>query len=238
MLPRQSEADEFVELRLKPAVLAERRLPDGAYPIRRETLESLIASGGDVQIHDMLRGLMDWLDVTDEPEQATDMIRQILRMHFPDDGEREASCTFQSEDGHLHRFLIGEVDANKPLVAWQRCDWLMMIGTPSVVEPGRLLVAAPRPMSCNAAQSIVRLSTTTWMGGILDSYAAALMISGGTPDITSQARGQLELVGWEHGLGANMIDGKLHHAPNLLPDHEWLAPNQVAILVAIGADYA
>lgn len=238
MLPRQSEADEFVELHLKPAVLAERGLPDGAYPIRRETLESLIASGGDVQIHDMLRGLMDWLDETDEPEQATDLIREILRVHFPDNGERKASCTFQSEYGHLHRFLIGKVDPSAPVIAWQRRQWLMMVAAPSTAEPGRLLVAAPRAISRRTAQSVVNLSCPIYMGEPTDSFAMAVASSRGTSSVYSWERGQTTLIGWEYGLGARIIDGELRHAPNLLPDHEWLAPNQLAVLVAIGADYA
>lgn len=238
MLPRLDEADKFVELHWKPATLTEKALPNGPYPIRRETLESVIASGGEVQIHDMLRGLMDWLDVTDKPEQATTMIHDILSVHYPWDGRREASCTFQSDYGHLYRFLIGDIDTGGPLIAWQRRDWLMMVAAPSEGEPGRLLVAAPRAISRQAARSIVNHSATIDMGEPADSYALALASRGRTSNIYSWAQGQVTLVGWEHGLGTSVIDGKLEPSPNMLPDHDWLPTNQLAMLIAIGADYA
>lgn len=237
-LPGQAEADQFVELLFKPASLAERGLPSGPYPIRREALDRLIASGGDLPTEAIVRGLMDWLDVTDDPRQATDMIHEILRVHCPDDGKRGASCTFQNEYGQLHRLLLGDVDTQGPLVAWQRRNWLMMVAAPSAVEPGRFLVAAPRAISSQTAQAVVDLSCPIYMGEPTDSFAMALASSRGTSSFYSWERGQTTLIEWEHGLGATMIDGTIQHRPNLLPGDDWLAPNQLAILVAIGADYA
>src|SRR5688572_28295080 len=79
--------------------LGEIRCPEQGVRVRSSWLEKVMDQGGSYGVDDLIHDLMDWLDVTDEPEPALHTLRRMLDRHYPPDGRSEARCCCQPEEG-------------------------------------------------------------------------------------------------------------------------------------------
>ncbi|WP_221796344.1 hypothetical protein [Aquisediminimonas sediminicola] len=234
------DVDAFTWLQFTSAALEAMELPLGKYPIRTSRMEESIQRGGNLSVPDLMRGLMDWMDVTDDPVSTSHSLRQILDRYFPDNGETAPSFTFENEHGGKFRFGLGIVDQAQPLVAWQRRQWVVAIGCPRKIEPGRMTLAAPGPITLRVAQSIIGHAALIDIGGPIDSYETARASSRRTGSFYNWESTAATIVDWEFGYAITDRDGVLE--PNdamvaLPPAHEWLCPHQLATLIAIGNGY-
>jgi hypothetical protein len=240
-LRRLPEADSFAMLTFKPQVCLEQRIPVADYPIRRLALEAALDTGQELSVSDLIRGLMEWLDVTDDPEPATGTLLQLLGLHHPPGGRPAASCEFADEDGVRRRFCLGEVDCDSALIAWQRGQRVMAFAQPGIVEPGRMVVAAPRPISARVAETIVSHSLITYMLEPHDAYASAKHSAGRNANFYALDAGATAIIPWDHGYGRSERAGTVgadDGAQSLPSPCDWLAPNQLAMMIAIGSRYA
>lgn len=238
-LPLSDEAAGFIELTFKPGSWDRRGLPERGCRMRTEAMERIIANGGTCQVEQLIHGLMDWLDVTDDPAPVLGTLRQVLDRHYPDDGRSHARCRFAPEDGGDYIFdVAGKIDCSAPVVAWQRGHWVIAIGAASK-EPGRMVVGAPAPISLNVAKSIHGHSLLNFMLAPFDSFEAARATSSKTGSYYSWEAGQATIIDWSYGLGLTMRHGELIADEELARPSEtgWLAPNQLAIQVAIAEGY-
>lgn len=173
ILPRGREAGAFVELSLKPAALEAAGLPVFSYPIRQATLEQLMDRGGELDAETLILGLMDWLDVTE--------------------------------------------------------------------EPGRLMVAAPGPLTLATANSILNHAILRFMMEPYDSFLDVKNDRGRTGSFYSWEAGEVTACIWEYGLGwvedRDRARGFDERYEELLRHDQWLAPNQIAGLIALAAGY-
>ena len=239
ILPLADEAAGFMELRFKPGTWKSHGIPEAGCRLRTEDMERIIANGGAYQIEQLIHGLMDWLDVTDDPEPALKILRQMLDRHHPDDGRSHARCHFAPEEGGEFIFNAARsIDFAGSLVAWQRRQWVLALGAASE-EKGRMVVGAPAPVSLRVARSILGHSLTTFMLEPHDSYSGARATSSKTGSYYSWEAGQATLIDWEFGLGLTMRDHELVEEENLAkpPQTGWLPPNQLAIQIAIAEGY-
>ena len=178
---------------------------------------------------------MDWLDVTDDPLTAIRTLRMILDRHYPADARASARCSFVDEHGVERVFLVGAIDCTSELVAWQRRQWVIAVAQRSR-EPGRMIVAAPGPISLAVAQRILAHSFLIEMGEPLDSFGGAVRSSRSTGSYYDWEVGSACTLGWEFGLGAAPSPGRvLQQQQPSTPRApcEWLPPNQVATMIAI-----
>ena len=238
-LPLRDEAAEFVELTFKPGTWDSRGVPETGCRMRTEAMEAILASGGSCQVEQLIHGLMDWLDVTDDPEPALKTLRQMLDRHYPDDGRSHARCRFAPEEGGDYLFdLASKIDCDGPVVAWQRRRWVIAVAAAGA-ESGRMIVGAPAPISLAVAQSIHDHSLMNFMLEPYDSFEAARATSGKTGSYYSWEAGQATVVDWQYGLGKTMRDNALSASEALATPLQggWLAPNQLAIQVAIAEGY-
>ena len=67
-LPPGADIDKFMELRFRPGSWEQNGVPSEGCRVRTETFERILSAGGNYGIDDLICGLMDWLDVTDDPE--------------------------------------------------------------------------------------------------------------------------------------------------------------------------
>lgn len=238
-LPHADEEAEFMELRFKPGTWARYGVPEEGCRSRAGAMERIVANGGIFQVELLISGLMDWLDVTDSPELALKALRHMLDRHYPDDGRSHARCHFAPEEGGCYIFdTARRIDSRIPLVAWQRRHWVIALGAASD-EPGRMVVAAPGPISLRVARSIHGHSLTSLMLEPYDSYQGARATSGKTGSYYSWEQGRATLIDWEFGLGLTMRENELAEERELVkpPETGWLSPNQLAIQVAIAERY-
>ena len=239
ILPLADKAAEFMELRFKSGMWESHGVPEAGCRLRTEAMERIIASGGTYQIEQLIHGLMDWLDVTDDPEPALGTLQQMLDRHYPDDGRGHARCHFAPEEGGEYIFNVArKIACDRPLVTWQRRQWIIALGAASN-EPTRMIVGAPAPISLQVAQSILGHSLTSFMLEPFDSYEGARATSRKTGSYYGWAAGQATLIDWDHGLGLTMRDGELAEDEELVrpPNGGWLPPSQLAIQVAIAGGY-
>ena len=238
-LPLLEEADEFIELAFKAGTWDSRGVAETGCRMRSSAMERIIADGGSYQVEQLIHGLMDWLDVTDDPEPALQTLRQMLDRHYPDDGRSQARCRFAPEDGGDFIFDVArQMDCDAPIVAWQRRQWVVAVASAGA-EDGRMLVGAPAPISLAVARSIHGHALVSFMLEPFDSLEAARATSGKTGSYYSWEAGQATLVDWQHGLGKTMRDNALIVSEALAgpPEGGWLAPNHLAIQVAIAEGY-
>ena len=239
ILPLADEAAGFMELRFEPGMWASQGVPEAGCRMRTEAMERIIANGGAYQIEQLIYGLMDWLDVTDDPKPALETLRLILDRHYPDDGHSHARCQFAPEEGGEYIFHAARsIDCASPMVAWQRRQWIIALGTASK-EHGRMVVGAPAPVSLQVARSILGHSLTTFMLEPYDSYSGARATSSKTGSYYSWEAGQATVIDWEFGLGLTLRDHELVEEENLAkpPLTGWLPPNQLAIQIAVAEGY-
>lgn len=232
---------EFAELRMKPGIWATHGIPERGCWIRANALEEMLAAGGGYDADELIYGLMDWLDVTDDPLPAFATLGKLLDRHYPPDGRTHATCHFADEAGVDRRFLIGAVETGSALVTWQRDNLIFALGQASTAEPGRIVIAAPRPLPLTAALRILGLGMKTFMTEPFDSFQGAITMSGATGNFYAFERGELTTCYWPHGLGIRERNGQVEDCSDEihpLPPAGWLAPNQIAMLVGIAAGYA
>lgn len=235
---RLPDADSFVTLRFKPLACMEQRIPVADYPVRRAVLDTALETGQPLSVDELIRELMKWLDVTDTPEPANDTLLRLLHLHYPPDGRQEASCEFEDENAVRRRFWVGAIDQNAPLIAWQRGEQVMAFAQPSFSEPGRMVVAAPRPISARVAEAIVGHSLITWMLEPHDAFASAKHAAGRTASFYALDAGATAIIPWDEGYGQRLQSGTIVQditAQPLPPSGDWLTPNQLAMMVAIGS---
>jgi hypothetical protein len=235
-----SDIDEFVELNFKPGSWDKEGIPEQGCRIRQSTLEKLMGGGSHCDADELIYGLMDWLDVTDEPEPALATLRQLLDRHYPSDGRTAGRCRFVDEHGVDRTFRVGPVDRSQDVITWQRDAWVMALAQPSKEEDGRIVVAAPGPLSLSVATRILALTMERFMDAPFESYQGAIRMSGSTANFYAWERGQTTTCHWLHGLGSQEREGHLLDCSSELfplPEHGWLAPNQVAIMVGVAAGY-
>jgi hypothetical protein len=99
-----------MELALKPGSWEKHGIPERGCRVRISAFEEMIARGGSNDVDELIHGLMDWLDVTDDPAPALDTLRLILDRHYPSDGRDHATCRFADENGVNRSFVIGRVE--------------------------------------------------------------------------------------------------------------------------------
>ena len=81
-LPKQIDKEgEFGLLRFKPEALHALGVPITEYRLRHTEFERIIGEGGQLDVTDLIRGLMDWLDVTDERTQIINALRGHMAEH-------------------------------------------------------------------------------------------------------------------------------------------------------------
>lgn len=227
-LPTGKDIDDFAELRFKPGTWKKKGIPEEGCRVRLAAFERIVEQQGMCGIDDLILGLMDWLDVTGEPDLALTTLRQLLDRHYPPDGQTMGRCHFVDEEGVESIFHVGAIDLAAPQVAWQRRDWIIAAAQPCA-EPGRMLVGAPGPISSNTALRILALSTTSYMGEPFDSWIGALTSCERTAVFYLWEAGNVTPIRWDDGLDQSALAS--------LPHSEWLSPNQLAIQVAIAGGY-
>jgi hypothetical protein len=235
------EAGEFIELALKPGSWERHGIPEQGCWIRSSSFAKALSKGGASDADDLIHGLMDWLDVTDDPLPAIATLRQLLDRHYPPDGRCSATCHFADETGGDRRLLVGEIAKGAELVSWQRDGLAFALGQASTSEPGRIVIAAPFPLPLSAALRILALAKQTDMEAPFDSFHGGVTMSGATTNFYAWERGELTTCHWPHGLGMRKRGDQIldcSHELYPLPEAGWLAPNQIAMLVAIAAGYA
>lgn len=238
-LPLLDEADEFIELTFKMGTWDSRGVPENGCRMRTSAMERIIAHSGSYQVEQLIHGLMDWLDVTDDPEPALQTLRQILDRHYPDDGRSHARCRFAPEGGGDFIFDVARaIDCDEPAVAWQRRQWVIALAAAGK-EVGRMVVGAPAPISLAVARGIHGHALVSFMLEPFDSFEAARATSGKSGSYYSWEAGQATLVDWQYGLGKTMRDNQLISSDALITPAQtgWLAPNQLAMQVAIAEEY-
>ncbi len=228
-IPAGKDAGEFAELRFKPGYWEKAGIPEHGCRIRQSALEQLLEQRGSYEVDDLILGLMDWLDVTDDPGPALATLRQLLDRHYPADQRTSGRCRFVDEHGVDRVFHAGPVELDQPLVAWQRRDWIIAAAQPST-EAGRLVVGAPQPISLNTALRIFSVSMLNYMGEPFDSFIGAQTACGSTAVFYRWEAGAVTPTRWDEGLAE-----EAKHSLGV--DLCWLAPNQVAMQVAIAAGY-
>ncbi len=238
-LPLGAGAEQFMELRLKPGAWERSGIPEEGCRVRQETFDRILSQGGQYEGDDLIYELMAWLDVTDDPEPALLTLRQMLDRHYPSDGRSSARCRFLDEFGVDRIFHVGDVDTAGRLVSWQRKSWVIALAQPAS-EEGRIVVAAPAPISLGVAQRILALSMLRFMDEPFDSFIGAQTTSRSTGSYYSWEAGEVTPISWEHGLGMTEDEGRLRFQTDQvepLPEAGWLAPNQLVQMVAIAANY-
>lgn len=240
LLRRGSGADEFIELVFKQGSWESEGIPEGGCRIRQQRLEALISAGGRFAAEDAIHGLMDWLDVTDDPSPAMATIRSLLDRHFPQEGRTTANCHFIDEKGVDRGLTIGPVDRSGDVVSWQREGLVFAVGQPSEEEPSRLVVELLHPLPLRGALKILALSVLRFMGEPFDSFQGAVSMAGATSNFYAWQSGQLTTCHWPLGLGIREVEGRLTDCSSELlgvSGETALSPNQVAIMIAISADH-
>lgn len=228
-LPQGKDIGEFVELRFKPGFWEKGGIPQEGCRMRQSALEQILERRGSYEVDDLILGLMDWLDVTDEPGPALVTLRQLLDRHHPADQRKSGRCRFVDEQGVDRVFHAGSIELDQPLVAWQRRDWIIAAAQPST-EAGRLVVGAPQPISLNTALRILSVSMLNYMGEPFDSFVGAQTACGSTAAFYRWEAGEVTPTRWDDGLEADAKD-------SFQGDLPWLPPNQLAMQVAIAAGY-
>jgi hypothetical protein len=229
-VPAGKDIGEFVELKFKAGWSQQHGIPQEGCRVRQSALEQMLKDGGNFDVNDAIVGLMDWLDVTDEPAPALHTLQKLLNRHYPADGRPSGRCRFADEQGVDRIFHVGEIDIQQPLVAWQRRDWIIALSQPSA-EPGRMVVGAPQPITLKTALRILSQSMLSYMGEPFDSFIGAHTSGGSTAVFYLWDAGEVTPIRWDDGLDAEKRASVADWAPT------WLPGNQLAAQVAIAAGY-
>ena len=229
-LPRGKDIDDFAELSFKPGTWEQWGIPEMGCRLRNSALASLLQNDGMLSPDVAILGLMDWLDVTDNPQPALVTLRQLLDRHYPSDGRTSGRCRFVNEHGSEQVFHAGPVDLARPLVAWQRREWILAVGQPAD-EDGRLVIGAREPISLSVARRILSVSAVRYMDEPFDSFAGARASASGTAAFYIWRAGEVTPTRWDDGL-----DTKAQSSFSELSE-AWLPPSQLAVQVAIATGF-
>lgn len=120
----------FIDLQLKPQVLAHYGLPDIPYPVSIETINSALEADAELPLAAMLHGLQqlsskgktDWQSL----EPAMDRLVTLLAP----DGDREV-ITAAGDNWWIE---IGSLDLNGKIVTIQRQDCLIAVISPQTLD--------------------------------------------------------------------------------------------------------
>lgn len=227
--------NEFAELHFKSGSWVERGIPESGCWMRRQTLEGLLA--GSDPIDGLLYGLMDWLDVTEEPKPASRTLQLLLDRHYPPDDRNQARCEFAEPGGPSYVVNVSsDLDCTGQVVAWQRQRRVIAVARASK-EQGRMTVAAPGPISLKVAKSIFNHSLSTFMLEPYDSFVGARASCGATGNLYRWTAGLTTLHRWDYGLGVEGNSGERICVSDYPPICVWLPPRQLAAQIAIAAGY-
>ena len=235
-LPLGKAADDFMEPHFKPGSWGRHGIPEIGCRMRTADFMRIIATGGNLQVEDAILGLMDWLDVTDEPDAPLELLQDMLDRHCPPDGKPHGRCKYRDERGAERVFHVGTIDCTAPVVSFNRRHWTIAVAAPAE-EEGRMVVAAPGPLSLETANRILAFSMLTYHGEAYDSFAGVRAHAGATSQFYAWDQGSVTTLRWDHGLGLKLVDGELLYDGDayepMPPAAPWLAPNQLAWMVAI-----
>ncbi|MGE4303221.1 MAG: hypothetical protein AB7E24_04230 [Novosphingobium sp.] len=227
---RQAEAEKFAHMLFREEACRSVGIPYVRYPVPIDKFCAGVGEERKVAVEDLLLGLMQWLDVTDELDPPLAIARQILDTHYPADGKQQGSCVLEDENGVRSSFYIEPIRMDEPLVAWQREDHIFAFAQPSHTVPGRAAIGAPGVFSESVARSILGHAMTSFMQEPYDSYVGLQHSVGRTAAYYARDAGRTALMPWDSGLETPiglLSPGKI----------DWLAPNQVAILVGLANGY-
>ena len=188
-----------MDIRLKPATLAQYDLPDILYPVSLADFGAALSADGNLPFAPILYQLQvrsragdaDWQNL----EPAMERLAQILA---PDDPRPVLAAT--ANEWWLE---VGPVDLESPIVTIQRGDNL--IAAISSTDSGRLRVAAYRPLDAKSAKYLIDLAVKPHAehGVCLreNDWEYALDCSAGNGNFYAFTRGEAYLSYWEGGLG-------------------------------------
>ena len=188
-----------MDIRLKPATLAQYDLPDILYPVSLANFGAALSADGNLPFAPILYQLQvrsragdaDWQNL----EPAMERLAQILA---PDDPRPVLSATAQE-----WWLEVGPVDLDGPIVTIQRGDKLIAALTPT--EDGRLRVAAYRPLDAKSTKYLIELAVKPDpVHGVCmreNNWEYALVCSAGAGNFYAFTRGEPYLSYWEQGLG-------------------------------------
>lgn len=231
-LPAGKDVGEFIELGFKPDSWEARGVPEVGCHIRLSDLVRLLQKQGAYLVDELILGLMDWLDVTDQPAPALQALSRLLDRHYPADGHQSGRCCFRDEHGMDRTFRVGPIELGLPLVTWQRRHWIIAAAQPST-ESGRIVVGAPQPTSFRTALRILSVSVLDYMGEPFDSFAGARTSCGKTGAFYSWEVGDVTPIHWDAGLDKDARTSLKRGRS----EAQWLPPNQLAVQVAIAGGY-
>lgn len=239
-LHRRGAADQFLWFQFKPEVLSQQNIPSAAYPIRTSNFDNLVGCGGTISIPDILRGLMDWLDATDDPASTWELLRQILHRHFPPSEDTNAVCRFWTGQQYFHRFRISPICKTAPSLSWQSGRWVVAIACSSEIEPKRMNIAVLEPITLQIARSIFQHARVFLDEPDDDNYTSALLNCSPLSSIRRWHAGEMTLIAWSKGYGEITSEYPKNSKtifPALPREARWLSPNQVAAMIAIGNNF-
>ena len=188
-----------MDIRLKPATLAQYDLPDILYPVSLADFGAALSADGNLPFAPILYQLQvrsragdaDWQNL----EPAMERLAQILA---PDDPRPVLSATAQE-----WWLEVGPVDLDGPIVTIQRGD--KVIAAISATDGGRLRVATYRPLDAKSAKYLTELSLKPHPEhGVCmreNNWEYTLDCSAGNGNFYAFMRGEAYLSYWEQGLG-------------------------------------
>jgi hypothetical protein len=223
----------ILELHLKPATLAQYKLPDISYPMTLETFDAALADDGQLPIASMLFELQVRSRAGDavwqQLEPAMDRLAQLIA---PEDPRQVLTAA-----GDNWWLEVGPVDLDGPIVTIQRGHKL--IAAMAATEVGRLRVASFRPLDAKSATYLIGLGQKPYLDqGVCmreNNWEYALDCSAGTGNYYAADRGEAHLSYWQSGIG-KVADGT--------QDAHWLAMKELTsrpatvVVAELGVQYS
>lgn len=188
-----------MDIRLKPATLAQYDLPDILYPVSLADFGAALSADGNLPFAPILYQLQvrsragdaDWQSL----EPAIDRLAELLAPNDP--------RPLLSASGKKWWVEVGPVSLNGPIVTIQRSDKL--IAALSETDGGRLRMAAYRPLDAKSATYMTGLAARPHPEhGVCmreNNWEYALDCSAGNGNFYAFTRGEPYLSYWEQGLG-------------------------------------
>ena len=83
---RADKGDDFIELTFKPGTWDAKGIPERGCRMRRSMFQQLVVQGGPYSEVHLIAGLIDWLNVAEDPEDARAVLQALLDRHYPEFG--------------------------------------------------------------------------------------------------------------------------------------------------------
>lgn len=96
-IQRLEDAGNFGALHFRDGSWEKHGIPENGCMLRNSVLMELMQHGRSLRVEEVILGLMDWLDVTDDPDPALSTLKRILDRHFPNDGHAHAHCALADD---------------------------------------------------------------------------------------------------------------------------------------------